>query len=65
MFRAAPLQASSEGQASQASAGGAPAVHIDTSEHSDAALQLQALRVLLLFLPLPMPQVALAMRVQS
>ena len=60
VFRAAPLQASAGEQAQQASAGGAPAVHSDTSEQSGAALQLEALRVLLLFLPLPMPQVTLA-----
>ena len=65
VFGAAPQQVFFEVQASQASAGGAPAVHGDTSEHSAAVLQLEALRVLLLFLPLPMPQVTLAMQLQS
>lgn len=65
VFRAAPLEASSGEQASQASAGGASAVHSDMSESSGAALQLEALRVLLLFLPLPMPQVTLATQIHS
>lgn len=64
-LQASPLQASCEEEASQPHVGGTSAVHSDTAEHTHAALQLAALRVLLLLLPLPMPQVTLAMKLQA
>ena len=65
VFRASPLQASSEEKEPQAPAGSTPDVHSDSAGHGDAALQLEALRVLLLILPLPMPQVMRAIQTQS
>ena len=60
-LKGAPLQASSEQQASQATAGSTPEMQSQSPGQGDAALQLDALQVLLLFLPLPIPQVSAAL----
>lgn len=59
ILKGAPLQASSEQQASQASAASMPGGQSPSPGHSDAALQLEALHVLLLVLPVPVPEVML------
>lgn len=63
-LQASPLEATGEEEASQPLAEGTPAVRSDAAEHTHAALQLAALRVLLLFLPLPLPQVTLSVKLQ-
>ena len=61
LLKASQLQTAAEERASQASAGDMPESHRTSLYHDHAALQLEALHVLLLLLPLPLPQVCLVL----
>lgn len=61
LLKASQLQTAAKEQASKASAGELPELQSNSSYTDDAALQLEALHVLLLFLPLPLPQVMLVL----